>query len=593
MANSAIRIPIPGSIIDAINAIDGDLLYFNSVLGQGGSFVNFKPLVQDLRPFTKNSQLDFYVSVKSETETDSWQDATERGMVLASGLDNSGNPVQGDVRLGINLDFGRPTHTLEVVGDLMVWGSGSEAGKVLGRVNFYSNETETPQPSFENLVFGSPLKNYSETELDAVQSRLQAGNLLVRHPDTKDTYFARLEDIAVAGNGITVNNNIISVGGNFQEISSPFGLTIRLDTDRNGGENDALRVVEQVSGPGGLPLDFSLMRVVRGHGNGVTWNSTTNRFEIGTPTSQGWPTVKMSVGTGTRLTPNGLVVEDGVPVTGAQNQEGYETNGSKYARLFGAVTEDPSTIVVTGPINDPASAYYFDTGRNVASTVADNDGRFGFLPGIVSMSDKGGYADPGSFVAGFLNKHSDGGGVKIKSGDTNGDEFALFLENSQVAVDTAVTGGQYGELSARHLTIVEDTDLTGFNDRYRNILAKDAPVFTVRATSGDTFVRGFLVMPFLPGIQSDTNGKPESPGAVEGEIVLSTVEHEDLSVSMIRYQWNSVEQGGGGDWTALAEYKLPKGTLYCDATGNVKIARGGSNIRNHGLDGVTSWSTSD
>jgi len=592
MTNSAIRIPIPGSVIDAVNANNGDLLYFNATQGQGGRFISFKPLIQDLRPFNGTSRLDFYVSTKSESETSSWEDATTLGMTLASGLDGSNRVLDGDIRLGINLDFGRPTHTLEVVGDMMIWGRESEAGNVLGRIKFYSNETNSGVTP-ETLVFGTPLKNHSNEELNSIQSRLQAGRLLVRHPDTKDTYFARLQDIVVPGNGVTVNNNIISVGDNFENISSPRGITLTIDTDKNAGENEAFKIVERVSGPLGLELDFPLLQLVRAHGSGLTWNQTANQFTPGNSSSQGWPTVKFGIGTGSRSIPNGMLVEDGVFVTGTLSQEEYDVIGAKYARLFGEVATDPTVIAITGNPSDPQTAFYVDTGRGVAATEPQNDGRFGFLLGFESMNTKGGFADPGSFVAGYLNKHPDGGGVKVKVGDTDGDEFALFMENSNVAVNSNLTGGERGELSARHLTIVENTELTGVNDQYRNILAQHAPVFTVRGTTGDTFVRGFLVMPFLPGIQSDVNGKPTLPGAENGVVVLSTHENPDLTVSMVRYQWDTTQLGGAGDWVPVAEYKLPKGTVYCDANGNVKICRVGGNIRNHGLDGVTSWSTSD
>lgn len=593
MANSAIRIPIPGSIIDAAGAQAGDLLYFNSIAGQGGAFVNFKPLIQDLRPFTKNSALEFYVSTKSAAETSVWNDAVAKGMILAAGLNGSALPIENDIRLGINLNVGRPSHTLEVVGNTRIWGKGSECGDLLGRMKFYTNTGSVSQPTFDNLIFSSPLKSHSDSELNAVQSILRSGRLLVKHPITKDSYFARLSDILIPGNGISITGNTVSVG-DFQEINAPNGLTIRLDSDRVGGESEVFKLVESVALSGGAATDFSLVRIVRAHQEVVTW--TNNSFQIGNAASQTWPAVKMSVGAGARMTPSGFVVEDGAPVSGESSQEGYESGtsgGSKYARLFGPVAANPVDIMITGPAGQTNQAFYYDNGLNASAKIPTSGGRFGFLPGFGSMIEFDGFANPGSFVAGFLNKHIDGGGVKVKTGDVNGDEFALFLENSEVSYDTGITGGSDGDLECRHIVIAPNTNLSGVNDQYRNILAQHAPVFTVRATSGDTFVRGFLVMPFVPGINSNVDGIPSGRGATNGETILTTEVSAQGVVTLNKYEWDSSAIGGSGAWLRRATYTLPKGTVYTDTQGNLKVARHGDHIANHGLNGVSRWATSD
>lgn len=592
MANSAIRIPIPGSIIDAANASDGDLLYFDSTRGQGGAFVNFRPLIQNLSPFTKNSQLDFYVSIKGEQEATNWADAVKRGMVLATAL-NENSPISDDIRLGINLESGRPSHNLEVVGDFMIWGAGLEAGDILGRTKFYSNNTQTPQPSPENLIFATPLKNYSDGELSNVQPSLRQGKLLLRHPITLDTYFARLEDILIPGNGIIVDGNTVSFGGaiDFSQISSPTGITLRIDSDNVGGEKEALNIVEKVALPGGGVGDFSMLRLVRSHGAEITWEG--GAFNVGNSTSHGWPTIKMSVGSGSRITPSGFVYEDGTPINNLSDQDQYPNIGSYYSRLFGPVANIPTDIVITGTAGQPNTARYFDLDKGVSSDNLNGGGRFGFLQGFASMSELGGIANPGSFIGGYLNKHNDGGGLKVKACDTDGDEFALFLENGNVVYDLSTSTGSGGSLTARHLTVANNAVETSPNDQYKNVLAKDAPVFTVRATSGDTFIRGFLVMPFLPGINSRFEGKPTQPGEENGTTVFSTEIGPDESVSLIRYVWDFSANGGAGDWIVMASYTLPKGTLYCDSSGAIKVSRGGSHISNHGLNGVTSWKTSD
>lgn len=602
MANSAIRIPIPGSIIDAASAVDGDLLYFDSTIGNGGSFVNFKPLIQDIRPFTKNSTLDFYVSVKNQAETSSWESATAKAMTLAAGLNAEGLPVETDMRLGVNLSVGRPSHNLEVVGDIMVWGNGLEGGDILGRINYYSNDTATPSASFSNLIFSTPLKAHTDPELDAVQSSLRTGRLLVKHPTSKATYFARLEDILSPGNGISVTDNTVSIGS-IDSIESATGFTIRLDTNESGGESEAFRVVESVTLPNGQASDFSLLKVVRQHKAVVEWNA--GAFQIGDEVSQAWPAVKMAVGTGSRFLPSGFLVEDGAPVTADDtdiatlDQEGYTSisaGGSVYARLFGPVAANPADIILTGPAGLPNQAIYFDSALQSSATATEGNGRFGFLPGIGTMWASNGYANPGSFVAGFLNKHGDGGGIKVKSGDINNDEFSLFLENGDLFYSTSQTTGTANELTARQFTIAENPSNGAPNEQYQNIVAANAPVFTVRATTGDTFVRGFLVMPFLPGINSDVDGTDASPvgnagaGVSDGVTIYSTHVNASGVVSIRRYAWSTA----GNAWVGpSATFTLPKGTVYCDASGNVKIARQGSHIPNHGLNGVSTWRVSD
>jgi len=607
MANSAIRIPIPGSIINASGAQDGDLLYFNSTLGQGGSFTNFKPLITDLRPFTKTSVLDFYVSVKSETETTSWEAATVKAMTLAAGLDGGGGLIANDIRLGVNLAEGRPSHTLEVVGDLMVWGAGLQGGDIIGSIAYYQGNDGSSggTPSHDNKIFATPLKSHTDAELNAVQSSLREGRILTKHPTTKQTYFARIEDILSPGEGIAISGNTVSLNQNISTITSDSGVTIKLDNNRNGGETEALSVVESVSLANGQPVDFPLVKVVRCHTPNVQWSGSA--YVLGSASSQEWPTVKMAVGTGTRLVPAGLVIEDGAPVTtdgGGNDQDGYASGlgGSFYARLFGAVASNPADIIITGPAANPSQAYYYDSLVDGDSRVETSSGRFGFLPGVPEFFGGGGYSNPGSFVAGFLNKHIDGGGVKVKVGDENGDEFALFMENSDIVYDTGATGGDVNApLNARHYTIAEDYagDEVTVNDQYRNVLAEHAPIFTVRATTGDTFIRGLLTMPFLPGINSDVDGVDTSPvgssvGADEGAVIYTTHTSAAGEVSIRKYQWCfTCGPGGAATWTLKATYTLPKGTLYCDASGNLKVARAGNSITNHGLNGVTSWLLSD
>jgi microcystin-dependent protein len=197
MANSAIRIPIPGSIIDAINAQNGDLLRFDQNAGNGGAFVNFKPLIQDLYPFTGHKKLDFYVSVDANT-SGNWSAATALGMRLMQSPEN-------DMRLGINLPANspnpNPTHTLTVNGDLLVLGKNNTGptAEILGSVSY--NTTGN------TIIFKTPLKSHTDQELNGVTG-LNQGRILVKHTDT-NTYFARIQDVCVAGEGISITGNKI------------------------------------------------------------------------------------------------------------------------------------------------------------------------------------------------------------------------------------------------------------------------------------------------------------------------------------------------------------------------------------------------
>ena len=587
MANSAIRIPIPGSIINAPSSVDGDILVFNSTAGSGGAYTNIKALIQDLRPFTREARLDFYVSVKDITETTVWADAVTRGMVLSAKFDDGNDPISSDIRLGINLSEGDPTHTLEIVGDFMSWGRGNEGGSICGRVGYFTNDglsAGSQGPTNDNVIFHTPIKKtYTADDLEDIKAGLKSsGTVLVRDDldTTKKTYFAQAEYYLDDGYGISISGNSINVD-DLPIIQSPTGVTVRLDMDANSNE-DLFKVVDVTHT--GVTGDYSLLRLARRHDPVVTWDGT--KFVVGNATDQGGQSVRLSVGTGNRIVPSGFVMEDGIQIDDSPH-------GSHYARLFGKVAT-PDDIVITGNWEEPDSAYYYDISTSQASTSVTGTGQFGFLAGIDSMAFvTGGYANPGSFVAGFLNKHNDGGGVKIKANDVNNDEFALFMENGEVDApyDPAITGGSNGELNARHFTMAVDTTDAETTSQYKNILAEHAPVFTVRATTGDTFIRGMVVLPFLPGINSEYSTTPPVTGA-SGDMTYGTITDSDGEVTITRWTYQNLGNGLFG-WVQSATYILPRGTLYAEADGTVKIAKGGDQIPNHGLGGVTSWHTSD
>tara|TARA_Y100001963_G_scaffold160166_1_gene268531 strand:+ start:987 stop:3440 length:2454 start_codon:yes stop_codon:yes gene_type:complete len=119
MANnySAIKIPIPGNVIDTPNAVNGDLLVFSD-----GKYQNFKPLVVDLRPYTNQHALEFRTSIAG---SGSYDVATKRGMLLYS--DNETNPGHHLVIASESSQpqFARGAATLDVRGKCSFGSTGS------------------------------------------------------------------------------------------------------------------------------------------------------------------------------------------------------------------------------------------------------------------------------------------------------------------------------------------------------------------------------------------------------------------------------------------------------------------------------------
>lgn len=114
---SAIKIPVPGNLIDTPNAENGHLLHF-----QDGVFTNFKPLIVDLRPDTAHRQLSFAVSVDGGNKT--WGELTETGMVFSKDTPGTDN----DFRLTVNSNV-IGNATVDIKGDLAIGSSANRAYK--------------------------------------------------------------------------------------------------------------------------------------------------------------------------------------------------------------------------------------------------------------------------------------------------------------------------------------------------------------------------------------------------------------------------------------------------------------------------------
>lgn len=118
-------------------------------------------------------------------------------------------------------------------------------------------------------------------------------------------------------------------------------------------------------------------------------------------------------------------------------------------------------------------------------------------------------------------------------------------------------------------------------------------------------------MPFIPGMEADTDSAA-SGVAADGTHVYQCFENTTTSaipdplggvsteaadvaggvggVTMRRWTFST----GTGTWSITASYTLPKGTVYANAAGDLKIVKKGPSIKNHALGGITSrWNDSD
>jgi hypothetical protein len=388
--------------------------------------------------------------------------------------------------------------------------------------------------------------------------------------------------LITGGNGIAVSGNSISVVG-VSDLASSEGVLVRVDTNTN---DVSAFVVSDVTNLDGSPDNIQMLSVSRQHGQ--LPSVVNGSYVLGNGNDQASNGVKVAIGTGfaggSRLPCGALLVEDGIQTTNLidtsiTNQNGMGSQVARFARLFGPVAGNPGAVGITGNGNIDSTVRYYDVGLSIDTTSVTGGGRFGYLPALSTITGSGSvvevdgaYAFPGSFVGAFLNKDQFGGGIRVKACDISNKEFALFLENGTA---------QIGFDGRQNVWPAAAGDVP--NHLYKDWQASDAPVFTVRATSGDTFIRGMLVMPFLPGIQAQASA-PSPPGADYFSVITDGTTGV---VTLHKLVWN------GSAYNSASSYTLPKGTIYADNNGNIKIAKGGSHITNHGLNGVGNWRTCD
>ncbi len=174
---SAIKIPVPGNLIDTPNAQDGDLLRYN-----GGVYSNFKPLIVDMHPDSNNRSLKFLVSVGTDGSYDA---NTEAGMFLYK---ETADAAKKDFSLTINagpyVDEGRAT--LDVNGNFS-----------LGKTNAILFPDGAARPTDVRNKFTTALKSDGTVEFVFLDS-------IINQMDDDDN------TIHVSGNSVEVNRDVLA-----------------------------------------------------------------------------------------------------------------------------------------------------------------------------------------------------------------------------------------------------------------------------------------------------------------------------------------------------------------------------------------------
>ena len=224
MANnySAIRIPIPGNVIDTPNAANGDLLVFSN-----GKYQNFKPLVLDLRPYTNQHALDFRTSIAGGG---SFDEATKRGMLLYS---DNGTAAAHHLVISPELDqpqFARANATLDVRGTVSF---GSTGGTSILHPDGHTRPTSSNQVFF-SVLDSNGLIDYRTLENSNVAGGNNfisvVGNIISLNTGGLNADGA----LFTAGTGITITSGTISQSDTYR----PFKIennTITQDNTSSSG----------------------------------------------------------------------------------------------------------------------------------------------------------------------------------------------------------------------------------------------------------------------------------------------------------------------------------------------------------------------
>ena len=422
---SAIKIPVPGNLIDTPNAEQGHLLRFNN-----GVYSNFKPLIIDITPDSGARSLTFNVSIGTAGSYDA---TTETGMFLSKNSNSSGI---NDFSLNINGGRFAATSTLGVNGDVSI-----------GQTNQYIFPDGATRPEFESK-FIPLLKSDGNIEFDFLSS-------IAKTPDNT---------INVSGNDISVNRDVLAF--NLYTAGDGINLTGQSDSVTGGVIEADLEYLRANNNPeltssglfhatggvgisgGHISLDGSDLKAagVFDSGYSITFEQKTTQMTISVD-----PTV---LGKDGEL----FTFRNGIALS---IEAGKEDRFLDTPFAHGGNSNDP----------DEDGAVYLATGGSQIASHLRFEG-FGDFRAITGGWDATGSVTGGRHYVMSLSSLNmtthDGGGLEILTKDFNNDEFAIKHEN--------LTGA--GEASSDHLISC------GHDSSRVPLDASNHPLFYIKATTG-------------------------------------------------------------------------------------------------------------
>jgi hypothetical protein len=438
---SAIKIPVPGNLIDTPNAQTGDLLRYNN-----GVYSNFRPLIVDLYPTTNNKSLEFRVSVGSDGSYDT---DTEAGMYLHKVTSNGANK---DFSLTINAVTmeGEGRATLDVNGNF-----------ALGQTNPILFPNGATRPINVKNKFVSVLKSDGTIEFKFLDS-------IINQMDDDDN------TIHVSGNSVEVNRDELAqtlytakYGVQIPPASANDGVSggvIEADlqwlrtnsTDPSGQYSSEIGGLFKVHGGlsltnGEISIDGSELAQWFSNGEGITLTTVDETLKIDT-------NIDWLLGSGNLFTYG----------QGISNDSGTLNTTTK--QLVAQTHDGPQTALGLATVGGSAcshvriegrGAFYVTGGWDVCSGTCPVEAQRWFTASFRPMN--------GGALAG---EEDDGGGIEILTSDKNNDEFSIKCENLRDAELLPVDNASQWHLDS------------GLDTTAIPLTASHHPLFYVKSTSG-------------------------------------------------------------------------------------------------------------
>lgn len=437
---SAIKIPVPGNLIDTPGAQNGHLLHFND-----GVYTNFVPLIVDLRPDTGNQNLTFNVSVGSGD--DSYNDLTETGMYL-----QRANTDSNDMRLSINNGTQMGNANLHVEGNTQI-----TEGLVLGPAgkNLYFDNTGYTRPTTSTNSKFLRYQSNGEIKLDTLENSTTGADGAVTlkfkdnqfvleligedgiHVDADNTISAHVAWLRNPNNGVHTKGTGIAI-----DMYGVFSINVDELSDEGVlfSEGDGITIDDAFS-PAVLEIDTAWC------GDNLFVASTG--IDINLSGQKGHISIDFAEASdglaGEGLTGNAA----GRLCTPWKYDTHYHYGGGTQHDEFVAMATEDEMIPVHLRIQ--GSARYNVTGA-IDTVVSQPDADYWkhfsavFSPPVPEPEFPG---------------QTDMGGINILTSDTNNDELAIKCENLAAA-----------------------NDIAGHNDTHIPLTASHHPLFYVKATSG-------------------------------------------------------------------------------------------------------------